>query len=419
MIVLVIVAIALLGAIIYEAKLRRIAVSAPQLAIAAVEGDRTRVQASDDVLSEVNQPSEKAVPRVSVIIPAYNEADNIEACIRSVLEGTTLAAKHLEVWVIDDQSSDETLAIAQTLQQTLNDPRLHVLAGKPRPDQQTWMGKNWACTQAAEHATGEFLLFLDADVRLKPGAIVTAIAFVQEHHIDLLTLCPAVVCGCLAEWLVQPWMMSLLMAGFDFNEVNDPNAEAAFAAGMFMCFRRTAYEQLGGHQAVADQAVEDVELARRLKLQGLKLYYAVGENLASVRMYHSLAAVWEGWTKNWHLGSRRSLYISFLSATIMLWVCVLPWFGLIVLLYKMTTIGLTPLNGLSIAIALAAIAIQYRIRCSIERVTAIPPRYWWLTGIGGTLVAAIALVSIIKTETGWGWTWRGRSLKLPDEGVRS
>ena len=405
------VVIALFTAVIYAAKLRRIAETAPKLMIAAIDGDR--------ILPGNHQPHESiARPCVSVIIPAYNEATNIEACLRSVLQDTPPTAA-LEVWVVDDQSSDATLAIAQSLQQTLNDPRLHVLAGSPRPDQQIWMGKNWACTQAVEHTTGAFLLFLDADVRLKPGAIAAAVGAVQEKRIDLLTLCPEVVCGCLAEWLVQPWMMSLLTAGFDFNEVNDPNAESAFAAGMFMFFRRTAYEQLGGHHAVADQAVEDVELARRLKLKGLKLYYAVGANLASVRMYHSLAAIWEGWTKNWHLGSRRSLYISLLSATIMLWVCVVPWLCLAIVLYQWATVSLTLIDGLAIAIALLAIVMQYHIRCSIEQVAAIPPRYWWLTGIGGALVAAITIVSIIKTETGWGWTWRGRSLQLPNAKVSS
>lgn len=393
--------IALIGVMTYSARLRRLAETAPKLAIA--------VDSASDVL-----PDDSAtVATVSVIIPAYNEVENIEACVRSVLQNTTLSAAQLDVWVVDDQSSDATLTIAQTLQQTLHDPRLRVLAGKPRPENESWAGKNWACVQAATQATGEFLLFLDADVRLKPGAIVAAVKTVQQKQVDLLTLCPEIVCGCLAEWLVQPWMMSLLLAGFDFNEVNDPDAEAAFAAGMFMLFRRTAYEQLGGHQAVADQAVEDVELARRVKQKGLKLYYVVGIELAAVRMYRSLAAVWEGWTKNWHLGSRRQLSTSLFSATIMVWVCVLPWLGLIASLYQSGTIGFSLVNVLTIALALVAIGLQYDLRRSIERVTAMPPRYWWLTGVGGVLVAAIAIASIIKTETGWGWTWRGRSLQLP------
>jgi hypothetical protein len=69
-------------------------------------------------------------------------------------------------------------------------------------------------------------------------------------------------------------------------------------------------------------------------------------------------------------------------------------------------------------LALVAIGLQYDLRRSIERVTAMPPRYWWLTGVGGVLVAAIAIVSIIKTETGWGWTWRGRALQLPNAEFR-
>ncbi|HEY9896191.1 MAG TPA: glycosyltransferase family 2 protein [Candidatus Sericytochromatia bacterium] len=394
--------IALIGVVTYSARLRRIAETAPRLTIAL------------DPASIVPPDDSATVSTVSVIIPAYNEAENIEACVRSVLENTTLSTEQLDVWVVDDQSSDATLTIVQTLQQTLNDRRLRVLVGKPRPENEIWSGKNWACVQAATQATGEFLLFLDADVRLKPGAIVAAVKTVQKKQVDLLTLCPEIVCGCLAEWLVQPWMMSLLIAGFDFNEVNDPDAEAAFAAGMFMLFRRTAYERLGGHQAVADQAVEDVELARRTKQKGLKLYYAAGAELASVRMYRSLAAVWEGWTKNWHLGSRRQLSTSLFSATIMVWVCVLPWLALVATLYQSGTIGFSLVNVLTLVLALVAIGLQYDLRRSIERVTAMPPRYWWLTGVGGVLVAAIAIISIIKTETGWGWTWRGRALQLPN-----
>lgn len=390
-----------MGTLIYAAKLHRVAETAPKLAIA-----HDKDGCKSDAIANV---------KVSVIIPAYNEAVNLQDCILSVLQGTDLSADQLEVWVVDDQSTDGTLAIAQTLQKTLNEPRLRVLAGQPRPEQQTWMGKNWACTQAVAHATGDFLLFIDADVRLKPGAIVAAIETVQREQIDLLTLCPEIVCGCPSEWLIQPWLMSLLMAGFDFNEVNDSNTDAAFAAGMFMLFRRTAYEQVGGHQSVADQAVEDVELARRLKRQGLKLKYVVGIELASVRMYRSFAGVWEGWTKNWHLGSRRNVSTSLFSAVIMLWVGVLSWLGLVALLYRESTTGLTGVDLLSIAIALLAIGWHYRLRRSIEHVTGIPPRYWWLSGISGVLVAAIAIASIIKTETGWGWTWRGRSLTLPDK----
>lgn len=355
------------------------------------------------------------LPKLSIVIPAYNEADNIRDCVISVLESSTLPVDRLEVWVIDDQSTDATLSILQSLQAELNDSRLQVLAGAPRPDQPVWVGKNWACTQAMEHVQGDFLLFLDADVRLRPQAIARSLQAMQQLDIDLLTLCPAIVCGCLAEWLVQPLIASLLLAGFDFNQVNDPASETAFAVGPFMLFRRSAYDRVGGHQAVAGQVVEDVELAQRIKQMGLKLLYAPGRELASVRMYRSWAAVWEGWTKNWHLGSRRSIVASLYSAAIIALGCVVPWLGLAWSLMQSAASGFTWMNALAGGLALIAIGLQYTLRQSVERVTAIPLRYWWLTGVGGLLVTAIILSSIIKTETGWGWTWRGRSLKLPKE----
>ncbi len=354
------------------------------------------------------------LPKISVIIPAFNEANNIEACLISVLASSHLPPDKLEVWIVDDQSTDKTLAIVHALQKQLNDSRLKVLAVPPRPQNEKWIGKNWACTNAVKYANGAFFLFLDADVRLKPGAIESALQTAEQLQTDLLTCWPQIVCGCLGEWLVQPLMANLLATGFDFAAVNDAHTDAAFAAGPFMLFRRTAYEQLGGHQAVASQVVEDVELARRVKAKGLKLWYALGSDLAAVRMYQSFPALWEGWTKNWYLGSRCNLSLTLYSVAIVLVVCTLPWLGLAGVLLKGIIGGWTVLDMLTLAIALPTLWMQYQLRQTGGILSKIPTRYWWLTGVGGAIVAAIALVSIIKTETGWGWTWRGRPLQRPE-----
>jgi glycosyltransferase involved in cell wall biosynthesis len=405
LILLIVVTVALIGITLYAAKLRRMVAKAPNLTIAV----------GDDRAAAAHDPhAALTVPLVSVIIPVYNEADNVEACVLSVLQGTTRSVEPLEVWVVDDQSSDATLAIAQTLQTTLSDPRLRVLAGKPRPHQENWMGKNWACAQAAEQATGAFLLFLDADVRLKPGAIASAIQEAESKQVDLLTCGPAIVCGCLAEWLVQPILMNQLLAELDFAAVADPATETVFAAGPFMLFRRSAYQTIGGHRAVASQVVEDVELARRIKTSGLRLELLLASDLVTVRMYRSFAALWEGWTKNLYLGTQRNLTAVSLFAVTMLMLYSIPWLGLIVVLCKTAIGALSVVDFLIVSSAIAAILLHYDIRRSGGSASAIPTRYWWLSGLGGALVAAIAIASIIKTETGWGWTWRGRSLQLPD-----
>ncbi len=363
-------------------------------------------------------------PKVSVIVPAYNEAENIRDCAIAILESTAPSVDNVEVLIVDDRSTDDTLAIAQTLQQQLNDPRLKILAGQVRPANQYWAGKNWACAEAVQVATGDFLLFIDADVRLKPGAIETAIETVQTEKIDLLTCMPALVCECFAEWLVQPLMFNHLAVCFDFTAVNDPTTESAFAAGPFMLFRRSAYDKIGGHEAVASEIVEDVELARRIKRAGLKLGLYAGSNLAFVRMYRSWSALWEGWTKNLYLGANRSWGMMIYMAAIMLFLYPVPWLALAILLvngevaniitnYQLSITNYQlPITLLTICLAIIVIWQQYTLRDLGAQISDCPTKYWWLGGLGGTLIAAIAIGSAIKTETGWGWTWRGRALQI-------
>ena len=367
--------------------------------------------------SSTAKPSLERDRKVSVIVPAYNEAENIRDCAIAILESTALCVDNLEVLIVDDRSTDDTLAIAQTLQQQLNDPRLKILAGQARPANEYWAGKNWACAQAVQVATGEFLLFIDADVRLKPGAIETAIATVETKKIDLLTCMPALVCDCLAEWLVQPLMFNHLAVCFDFTAVNDPTTDSAFAAGPFMLFRRSAYDKIGGHEAVAGEIVEDVELARRIKRAGLKLALYAGSNLASVRMYRSWSALWEGWTKNLYLGANRSWGMMIYMAAIMFFLYPMPWLALGILLANgdfanIITNHQLPITLLTMCLCAIVIWQQYNLRSLGAQISDCSTKYWWLGGLGGALVAAIAIGSAIKTETGWGWTWRGRALQI-------
>jgi glycosyltransferase involved in cell wall biosynthesis len=375
----IVLGISLYAIAVFSNYLRNTAISAPTLTVDSV--------------------SKNNLAKLSVIIPAYNEAANIAGCIQSVLESSDLTSEQLEVWVVDDQSTDETLAIAQQF----SDPRLQILQGTPRPVGEVWMGKNWACTQVVPKTTGEYLLFLDADVTLKPGGLEKALTFAQENETDLLTFWMTIACECFAERIAQPIIAGLIAVGHSFAEVNDPDSETVFAVGPFMLFRRTAYEQIGGHQGVAEVVLEDVTLGRRIKEHRLKLWYGLGHDLASVRMYRSFAALWEGWTKNIHLATNRNIRATLYAALAIFLVFAMPWLGLLLLPFSQMKI----FAGLLILLELA---LQYRARLFIQRLTNIFAFDWWLGGIGGIVVTAIALVSVIKVETGWGWTWRGRSL---------
>lgn len=369
------------------------------------------LQAAPRLQPAVDLPAPPVIPSVDVVIPAYNEAETIRTCVEAVLTTVLPPETSFTVWVADDQSTDATGAIAAEL--AAQHPHVQALPVPPRPEGELWQGKNWACAHAAQFAQGDYLLFIDADVRLSPGAIAAALAEAQTHRADLLSCGPKIDCGCLAEWLVQPVMMSAIAIAYDFNAINESLAvDDAFAAGPFMLFRRDAYDNIGGHAAIADVIVEDVELARQIRRHGLRLRFVLGVDQVAVRMYSSFAALWEGWTKNYYLGTKENLPLTLLSAFTIGLVYVMPWVGLwatgVVALLKpefsAAVAGLYTLTALTLAAYGLLRVVSYRL-------AGVPLRYWWLGSVGGAIVVAIALTSIVKTKTGWGWTWRGRSLK--------
>ncbi|MFM8936396.1 MAG: glycosyltransferase [Vulcanococcus sp.] len=346
-----------------------------------------------------------------VVIPAYNEADNITACIQAV-QASHDPGVPWQLLVIDDGSSDATAELARAA--IAADPRATLLEAGPRPQAERWVGKNWAASRAAAHpwpdgdSQRHWLLFIDADVRLKPPALAAALADARREGADLLSLAPRLQCGCLAEWLVQPIVSALLGMVFPLQRTNDPADPTAFAAGPFMLFSRTSYEAVGGHAAIADVVVEDLTLARRIKGSGRRLRYLVGVELLDLRMYRNLAALWEGWTKNWFLGLDRSLVKAGGSAAVVLLLFAGPWALALLAIGRSLAAGLPdwPLllpAGAGILLLLCQGLWRWG-RLGLR------PRYWGLSWLGALLIAAIVPASIWKTSTGQGWTWRGRSL---------
>ncbi|MDX2243405.1 MAG: glycosyltransferase family 2 protein [Leptolyngbyaceae cyanobacterium bins.302] len=355
-------------------------------------------------------------PKVSIIVPAYNEAENIEACVEAILLNTALPPEKLEVWVVDDQSSDRTLAILHAFQQQSRDPRLQVISGIPKPEDRVWLGKNWACQQAASKATGDYFIFIDADVRVKPGAITAIVQTAVTRQLDFITCIPQVVSGSLAEWLVQPLMYINVLVSFNSAVVKNPKTKTAYALGPFLLFHAAAYQQLGTHATVSQEVAEDVAFARKVKQQGFSACSILAPNLLSLRMYQTWQALWEGWTKVLYVGAHRSVSMMLLLVFVMLLVYTIPWIGLGLAFVQIVYIP-GGLGWAKIGLAAVTILLQYGIRAQGSRALGTQPRYWWLQGVGGCLIASLAIVSIIKAETGWGWTWRGRSLVAARKGI--
>ena len=347
-----------------------------------------------------------------VVIPAYNEANNIGPCLSSVL-ASDAPCRHWQVLVVDDDSTDATAetAIRTAAQRDADEPSFELLRAGPRPVGERWVGKNWACSTAMEQVRSQWVLFIDADVRLQPEALRRALDQAIREQADLFSLAPRLGCGCLAEWMVQPIMASLLGLGFPIEATNDPASEVAFAAGPFMLFRRSAYESIGGHRALASEVVEDLALARGIKGGGFRLRYLLGLDAVDLRMYADLPSLWEGWTKNWLIGLDRDVGKALGAAGVVVLMFSVPWLLLpsaLVLLWLLPQLSLWWL--LLLALSLLGVGQQLALRDWQRRRFDVPLTYWWLMGAGGLLLGAIGPVSVWRTLTGRGWTWKGRQL---------
>ncbi len=236
---------------------------------------------------------------VSVIVPARNEAGNIETMIRSILATTY---RPLELIVVDDRSTDDTAARVEAMG---SDRRLRLVRGGDLP--QGWFGKPWACFQGYRAARGALLLFTDADTKHSPELLSRAVGALRAERADLLTIAPRQRCLTFWERMVMPQIWFLLALRYSPVSVNRARRPRdVIANGQFILTTRRAYEAAGTHEAVREEVAEDLALAQTYFQRGLKLHFAFAERLMETRMYRGLSDLVEGWSKNIYLGSRRS-----------------------------------------------------------------------------------------------------------------
>jgi chlorobactene glucosyltransferase len=230
-------------------------------------------------------------PLVSVIIPARNEARNIERCIRSVL---TTQYTPIEVIVVDDRSTDGTAEIVQPA----TSGRLRLVRGSDPPP--GWFGKQWAIVQGYRVAKGELLLFADADTRHEPELLPRAVRGLQVERADLLSVMPRQEMKSFWERLIQPHVFVALETRIsNLNRVNRTRTPwNAVANGQFILTRRVAYEAVGTHEAVKGSVVDDVLLAQAYARAGKDIFLVHAQEFMTTRMYGSLREILAGWTKN-------------------------------------------------------------------------------------------------------------------------
>ncbi len=231
-----------------------------------------------------------ARPRVSVVIPARDEAAGIERTVRSHLAQDY---PDLHVVVVDDRSTDATGEIVAAIAR--EDARVRLVRGAEPPE--GWLGKPHALWQGAREADGDFLLFADGDVRYHPRALSEAMTVMEGRQLDLLAFFPRLEGRGFWENVLMPYLAEAVFLGLGFL-ARFQRCPIALGAGAGNLVRRRAYERVGGHQALRDSVVDDVRLAGTVKRAGFRVGAFRAEDRVFVRMYDGFRGVWNGFTKN-------------------------------------------------------------------------------------------------------------------------
>jgi glycosyltransferase involved in cell wall biosynthesis len=284
-------------------------------------------------ISEGNPDTSQPRLRLSVIVPARNEAASLGGCLASLLaqseRGFALGTEW-ELIVVDDDSNDGTAEIARTAGvghagcELLQAPALDL------SDRSGFTGKNNACWFGVQHARGAWLLFTDADTVHEPGDLSRALHEVEKYHAAMLSYSPRQIVTGFWQQAVMPLIFSELASVYPTRQVSDANSPLAAANGQFLLVERDAYFSVGGHRAVGREILEDVALARAIKRAKFAIRFRYAPEALSTRMYRTLPEMIEGWTKNLAQLFPRPLLLAFWRI-----LDLLLFFGLPVLIFAL------------------------------------------------------------------------------------
>ncbi|MCO1599711.1 glycosyltransferase family 2 protein [Micromonospora sp. RHAY321] len=263
------------------------------LAVAALTG-HTWLNAARWLRRPTDRPDEVG-EAVAVLLPLRDEAARVTGCLRALLAQRGVPG--LRIVILDDGSTDGTAEVVRAV--AGDDPRVTLLTGVAPPP--GWLGKPHACWQLATRAdpAATALAFVDADVVLAPYAVAAAVTELRAAGATLLSPYPRIVVATAADRLVQPLLQWLWLTFLPLRAMErSPRPSLAAAGGQFLVVDRAGYTAAGGHAAVADRILEDVELARAVKRAGGRIALADGSRLADCRMYDTWPQLRDGYSKS-------------------------------------------------------------------------------------------------------------------------
>jgi len=347
----------------------------------------------------------KSTPKVSIILPARNEEEFLGKCLDSLIEQEY---ENYEIIAIDDSSEDSTGKIISEYAKK-NSKIIHVSA---RPKPEGWMGKNWACMEGYRKATGELLLFTDADTKHSKNTISLAVAHLISFNLDALSAIPKMVTFDFWTKISLPMISTFLHTRFSALNVNNPSKKTAYFFGSFFIIKKKTYEETGMHEAVKHEIIEDGALGKKVKDSGYKIKIVRGEHLIDAVWARDKITLWNALKRLMiplYLQSQKIAIGSFFATLFLLFVP-FPIFAISVLLPVETISGKT----LCIAAAFASFLIYVAAIIETKFLLELRLIHALFAPLGGLVVVLGFLSGLLQAKKSSSVSWRGRSYSMKD-----
>lgn len=347
----------------------------------------------------------KTTPKVSIILPARNEEEFIGKCLDSL---TAQDYPNYEIIVIDDSSDDSTGKIIS--EYAKKDPRIIPVAAKSKPE--GWMGKNWACMEGYSKATGELLLFTDADTKHSKNVISFAVSHLISFDLDALSAIPKMLTFDFWTKVTLPMISTFLHTRFSALNVNNPSKKTGYFFGSFFIIKKETYRDVGMHEGVRHEIIEDGALGKKVKEAGHKMKMVRGEHLIDAVWARDKGTLWNALKRLMiplYLQNGKIAVGIFFAVLFLLFVP-FPILASSLLLSADTASS----KALCIAAAVSSVLIYIGATIEVRVGLGIKLRYAVFAPLGSIVVVLGFLSGLVQAKDSASITWRGRSYSMKD-----
>ena len=349
-------------------------------------------------------------PKVSIILPARNEEKFIDKCLISLLNQDY---DNYEIIAINDSSEDSTGDLIKKYAKKYS--KIIPVDANPKPV--GWAGKNWACMEGYKKATGELLLFTDADTKHANSVISLAVSHLLSLELDALTVIPRMLCLDVITKITLPMISTFLHTRFSALRVNDKSKNTGYFFGSFFIIKKTTYDLVGTHEGVRQELIEDGALGKKVKESGFKMRMVRGEHLIDAIWARDINTLWNALKRlmvPFYLQNAKLAVASSVGVLFLLFIP-FPIFAYSVISFNDTTSSLVLVVIAGIASALVYTGAILDATKGLD----LGIKYALLAPIGGFVVVGGFFAGLIQAKSKTAVSWRGRTYHMKGQVQKS